>query len=293
MTDSSAEATIRLAVATAAETLERIRDPLSDRGIAAAHLPTRERAIPLDEPIDGFDVGFVFPPRVVEGATAAALADIPWVNDRRAVLRSRNKAEVIARLERADLPVPRTVLVSDPVPEATLQTAFSRFDGGVVVKPTTTTRGVGVARATDLDTFLGICDYVGLVHDFPATGDKSFLVQEFLPEARDIRAMVLEGTVVGAVERRLPSESGANDRWKHNVHRGARATPIDPSPRIRRLAERTAAALEIDFLGVDLLATPDRVVVSETNARPTIDDAEKYDPDFYDRPARRIRSRLR
>ena len=39
---------LRLAVATDAETLERIREPLADRGIEAAHLPTSRRAQPLD-----------------------------------------------------------------------------------------------------------------------------------------------------------------------------------------------------------------------------------------------------
>ncbi|MDX1745673.1 MAG: alpha-L-glutamate ligase, partial [Halobacteriales archaeon] len=181
-----------MAVATAAETLERLHEPLTERGITAEHLQTRYRSISLQEPIDGFDVGFVFPPRVVEGGVAAALTDIPWVNDQTAVLRSRNKAEVIARLSRVGLPVPDTVLVSDPIEESDLRAVFTAFDGPVVVKPTTTTRGVGVARADDLDSFLGICDYVGLIHAFPATGDRSFLVQEFLPGARDIRVMVLD-----------------------------------------------------------------------------------------------------
>ena len=292
-TPSSDVASIRLAVATAAETLERIRGPLGERGIEAAHLKTRERAIPLHDPIEGFDVGFVFPPRVVEGGTAAALADISWVNDRTAVLRSRNKAEVIARLDRADVPVPETVLISNPVTESTLQEVFAGFDGPVIVKPTTTTRGVGVARASDLDTFLGICDYVRLAHDFPATGDKSFIVQEFVRGARDVRVMVLEGTVVGAVERRLPAATRSAGRWKHNVHRGATAHPVDPSERVRRLAERTAETLDIDFLGVDVLVTENRSVVSETNARPTVDDADKYDSDFYDRLASLIRTRVR
>jgi ribosomal protein S6--L-glutamate ligase len=35
--------------------------------------------------------------------------------------------------------------------------------------------------------------------------------------------------------------------------------------------------------------TDDRVVVGETNARPTVDDAEKYEPDFYDRLADLVR----
>jgi ribosomal protein S6--L-glutamate ligase len=152
-----------------------------------------------------------------------------------------------------------------------------------------TTRGVGVAKAADLDSFLGVVDYLDLVHDFQATGDKSFLVQEYLDGATDYRVMVLDGEYVGAVERRLPEEVLAAGQWKHNVHRGAEATRVDLDPELRELAERAADVLDIPLLGVDLLVTDDRVVVNETNARPTIDDAEKYEAGFWDDLAGLIR----
>jgi len=281
---------LRLAVATDAETYERMSDPLADRDIVAEHVATAERTVPLEEsPWPAFDAGFVYPPRLMEGAVADALIDVPWVNDRETVLRSRNKADVIARLGRADLPVPRTVMVSNPADEADLVDAYERFDPPVVVKPNSTTRGVGVAKAADRDSFLGVVDYLDLVHDFRATGDKSFLVQEFLPGATDYRVMVLDGQYVGAVERRLPAEALASGQWKHNVHRGAVAEPVDLDPDLRSLAERTADVLDIPFLGVDLLVTDDHAVVNETNARPTIDDAEKYEAGFWDALAGLIR----
>jgi ribosomal protein S6--L-glutamate ligase len=148
---------------------------------------------------------------------------------------------------------------------------------------------VGVATATDLDSLLGVVDYLNLIHDYRATGDKSFLIQEFLPDARDYRAMVVDGTYAGAVRRELDDDALAAGRWKHNVHRGATAEGVDLDPEARDLAERAAAALGIDYLGVDLLATGDRLVVNETNARPTVDDATKYEGDFYDRFAALIR----
>ncbi|MFB6173840.1 MAG: RimK family alpha-L-glutamate ligase [Halobacteriales archaeon] len=279
-----------LAVMTDAETLGRMRDPLAERGIEAEHVPYRERALALDAPIEGFDVGFVYPGRLMEGGVADTLLSVPWVNGRRDVLVSRNKAEVLARLERAGVPVPETVLVSNPADEADLIEAFERVGPPVVVKPNSATRGVGVARALDLDSFLGIVDYLGLVHDFRATADKSFLVQEYLPEARDVRVMLLDGAYAGAVERRLPEAAVAAGRWKHNVHRDAVATGVDLDPELRDLAERAADVLDIPFLGVDLLVSGDRAVVTETNARPTIDEATKYEPGFYDDLAALIRA---
>jgi len=281
---------LRLAVATNAETYERLQSPLADRDIAADYVATSERAVPLSEDsYDEFDVGFVYPSRVMEGAVADAMLGVPWVNDREAILRSRNKADVLARLSRADVPVPETVMLSNPVDESELAAAFEALDPPVVVKPNSTTRGVGVTVCHDLDSFLGVADYLDLVHDYRATGDRSFLVQEYLPDARDYRAMVIDGEYVGAVERRLPSEARERGRWKHNVHRGAVAEGVDLPEDLRRLAERAADALDIPYLGVDLLVTGERAVVNETNARPTIDAATKYEDGFWDRLAGLIR----
>ncbi|MBZ6495367.1 ATP-grasp domain-containing protein [Natrinema longum] len=284
---------IDLAVANDQETFERMGEPLAERGIAVHHVPVRERTVPLGDPPwgpDEYDVGFVYPGRLMEGGVADALLEIPWLNDHEAVLTSRNKAEVLARLGRADLPVPKSVYVSNDVGEAELVDVFERFEPPVVVKPNSTTRGVGVAKAHDLDSFLGICDYLSLVHDYRATGDQSFLVQEYLPNATDYRVMILEGEYVGAVERRLPDEAVSEGQWKHNVHRGADATGVDLPDAWRELAESVAAELEIPFLGVDVLETDDRLVINETNARPTIDEETKYEPDFYDRLATAIRT---
>ncbi len=296
---------LRLAVTTNAETFARIREPLADRGIEIGHLQAKERSLPLtadtlaatpdtDGDTDGdttpaaFDVGLVYPGRLMEGAAVTARLDFPWVNSRDAVLTSRNKGGVIAALDAAGVPVPESVMLSNPVDDAVVADAVADLSFPVVVKPNSATRGVGVAKAGDLDSLLGVVDYLDLVHDFRSTGDKSYLIQEFLADARDYRAMVIDGDCVGGVERRLPDDL-ADGRWKHNVHRGAEATGVDLPDSHRRLAERVAAELEIPYLGVDLLETDDRLVVTETNARPTVDDAGKYDSGFYDRLAGLIR----
>jgi len=292
---------LRLAVTTNAETFARVSDPLADRGIAVDHVQAKERSIPLtdaqptaspdadsDTSLADFDVGLVYPGRLMEGAAITAGHSIPWVNGRDAVLTSRNKAGVLATLADAGIDVPRSVLISNPVDDSVVADAVADFSFPVVVKPTGATRGVGVAKAGDLDSLLGVVDYLDLVHDFRATGDKSYLVQEYLPDARDYRVMVVDGDYVGAVERRLP-DSLADGRWKHNVHRGAEATGVDLPESHHRLAERAAAELGIPYLGVDLLETDGRLVVNETNARPTVDDAAKYDAGFYDRLAKLIK----
>ena len=288
---------LRLAVATNAETYERMQEPLRERGIDPRHIETAERSVSLaegpsayDAGEESFDAGFVFPSRIAEGGVASGVLDIPWVNGREEILRSRFKGETLARLSSADVAVPDSVVVSDPTDESVLQAAFEQFDPPVVVKPNSTTRGVGVAKAHDLDSFLGICDYLDLVHDYRATGDQSFLVQEYLPGATDYRVMLVDGEVVGAVERRLPADALDAGQWKHNVHRGAEATGVTLDDELQDLAERAAAALDIPWLGVDLLVTDNRAVVNETNARPTIDTATKYEDGFWDDVAGLVRA---
>ncbi len=286
---------LRLAVATEAETYERMQAPLADRGINAVSIRTRNRTFRVGErertafADTDFDVGFVFPPRLAEGGIGDALLDINWVNGREQLLRSRFKGETLARLSAAEIPVPETVVVSNPADTEDLATAFKQFEPPVVVKPNSTTQGIGVAKAHDIDSFLGICDYLDLVHDYRATGDRSFIVQEYIPNARDYRAMVIDGEYAGAVERQLSEVALADGRWKHNVHRGASATGITLDDELQQLVECVASALEIPWLGVDLLVTDDRVVVNETNARPTIDTATKYESGFWDTVASLIR----
>ncbi|WP_122090505.1 ATP-grasp domain-containing protein [Halalkalicoccus subterraneus] len=280
---------LTLALSTRAETYDRLDRDLPEYGIEVRHLETTGRTTlisPDTTLAEEVDVGLVFPSRLVEGGVASVLADVPWVNDREAIVTSRNKAEVLARLARAGVPTPESVLVSNPVGQGELRAVFERFDPPVVIKPNSATRGTGIALAHDLDSFLGICDYLSLIHEFPATDDKSFLIQEYLPEARDYRAMIVDGEYVGAVERE-------GTGWKHNVHAGARATGVALPGDLRRLAERAANVLGIPFLGVDLLVSEGRAVVSETNARPTVDEATKYEPDFDDRLAKLIHARTR
>jgi len=284
---------IRLAMTTAAETYDRICDPLAAHGIEVDHVDPTARPVTIST--DGiedagthtravtpaYDVGFVYPSRLMEGAVFDTRLSVPWVNDADAVLTSRNKAGVLAALAAVDLPVPRTIHVSNPTDESAVVDAVAALSFPVVIKPNSATRGVGVAKATDLDSLLGVIDYLNLIHDYRATGDKSYLIQEYLSDACDYRAMVVEGTCVGGVQRTLSTDALAAGRWKHNVHRGATARGVDLDPELRALAERAASVLDIDYLGVDLLETADRVVINETNARPTIDESTKYDDGFY------------
>ncbi len=275
-----------LLVTSAGPTRDRLQRNLPSHGIAVHGIDVTGRAYDLGEPGELApttpDVGFVFPSRITEGDVLTAALDLPWVNGRETILTTRNKAGTLARLAAASVPIPRTVSFSAPLEYDELIRQFRTFDGPVVIKPNNTTRGTGHVLVDDVDSLRGVVDYLDLVHTFPATEDRTFLMQAFVPDTRDCRLTVLDGHVAGAVERRLPEGDGG---WVKNVHRGADAVSIDPPERVRTLAERAVEVLDIAMAGVDVLVGPDQAVVLEVNGRPTIDRAEKYPPDFYERLA--------
>lgn len=274
-----------LAVASDGPTRTRLQRHLPPLGIAVHHLAVGAGVDEIGRSFndEAYDVGFVYPTRTVEGDVITAATGLPWVNDRDDILTTRNKAGSLTMLHAAGIPIPRTVHISSPADEAAVVEAFRSFDGPVVLKPNTTTKGIGHVLLTDEDSFRGVFDYIDLLHSFPATRDRSFLLQRYLPEARDLRVTIVDGSVVGAVERQLPDDTAG--KWVKNVHRGATAVPVDPPQEVLELAQRVATELSIDLLGVDILFTSQGPLVLEVNGRPTIDRIEKYTSDVYDRLA--------
>jgi ribosomal protein S6--L-glutamate ligase len=267
---------LRLGVATQGPTYERLQQPLAADEIAVVPIDSAGVTLAVTEPqLPAFDVGFVYPPRFGTAAVFDAVRSVPWVNDRATVARSRNKAATLAALTDV-VPVPPTVLAAAPRDRAAVAAAAEELGYPLVLKPTMATQGIGVTRVHDRDALEGVLDYLDAIHRFPPTGEKSVLLQAYLPEATDIRVMVIDGTAVGAVERHGPG-------WKHNVHRGAavRSVPVDGE--IARVAETVARTLAIDYVGVDLLVSDGVVYCSETNARPTIDDPALYAGDLFAR----------
>lgn len=258
---------MKLAVTHGEESNSRLEDNLADHGIECIRLETEGRVYDLGEPSLEADVGLVYPSRLMEGGVLDALSGFPWVVGVEDVLTSRNKMRCLALLDGEGVPVPETRLVSNPW-EGRLDVEFP-----VVVKPNSATRGSGVVRVGDGNSLRGVMDYFDAIHESSLVFDRSYLVQEYVEDARDYRVMVIDGEYVGAVERR-------GDGWKHNVHGGADAVGVTPGEEIVRLAVRAAGVLGLDFCGVDILDGT-RTVVNEVNVRPTIDSSRKYEPEFY------------
>ena len=97
------------------------------------------------------------------------------------------------------------------------------------------------------------------------------LVQELVPpRGFDLRLLIARGEVVGAVKR-----VSAPGDWRTNVALGGLRRSVDPPADACALASAAAAAVEADFVGVDLLPRPSGgYVVLELNG--AVDFTEAY-----------------
>jgi len=160
------------------------------------------------------------------------------------------------RLQEAGIPTPRTVVALTP--EAALK-ALDEVGYPAVLKPPVGSWGRLMAKVDDREEAEQIIEH----KDALASPMHSvFYVQEYVPKPdRDIRANVIDGEFVAAIYRR-------SLRWRTNTARGGEGEPVGPSPEIEELAVRAAQAVGGGFLAVDLMESPDGLVVHEVNHTP-------------------------
>ena len=160
------------------------------------------------------------------------------------------------RLQEAGIPTPRTVVALTP--EAALK-ALDQVGYPAVLKPPVGSWGRLMAKVDDREEAEQIIEH----KDALASPMHSvFYVQEYVPKPdRDIRANVIDGEFVAAIYRRSLA-------WRTNTARGGEGEPVGPSPEIEELAVRAAQAVGGGFLAVDLMESPDGLVVHEVNHTP-------------------------
>jgi RimK family alpha-L-glutamate ligase len=177
---------------------------------------------------------------------------VPVVNPPRAIERTVDKLWTSAILERAGLRVPETVVCES------FGAAVAAFQalGDVIVKPLFGSMGLGMVRVSDeamafrvfrtLETLRGVY----------------YLQRAIDHEGCDVRAFVVGGRVIGAIERRAPG-------WKTNLARGGQARAVTLAPEPTQLALAAAHAVGAEYAGVDLLPARDGTVyVVEVNGIP-------------------------
>jgi ribosomal protein S6--L-glutamate ligase len=182
-----------------------------------------------------------------------AAAGVPVINPPRAIECAVDKYLTTAQLQRAGLPVPRTI-ACQTVGDA-LQ-AFDDLGGDVVLKPLFGSEGRGITRINDpvfAERALRLLADLGSV----------LYLQKFVPhDGFDIRVLLV-GKKALAMRRSNPVD------WRTNISRGATAEAVEPREEWVELARRAAEAVGASVAGVDLLPARDgRLYVIEVNAVP-------------------------
>jgi RimK family alpha-L-glutamate ligase len=174
------------------------------------------------------------------------------MNSPRAIERTVDKFWTSALLEQCGLPTPDTV-VCETSEEAI---AAFRTMGDVIVKPLFGSMGLGMVRVSDEEMAFRVFKTIETIRGV------YYLQRAIDHEGRDIRAFVVGGRVLAAIERR-------SDGWRTNLSRGGTARPVRLSEAWGSLAVRAAAAVGAEYAGVDLLPARDgSLYVLEVNGIP-------------------------
>ncbi len=174
------------------------------------------------------------------------------MNSPRAIERTVDKFWTSALLEQCGLPTPDTIVCETPE-EAV---AAFRELGDVVVKPLFGSMGLGMVRVSDEEMAFRVFKTIEQIRGV------YYLQRAIEHDGRDIRAFVIGGRVLAAIERR-------SEGWRTNLSRGGTARRVELSDAWAALAVRAAAAVGAEYAGVDLLPARDGTVyVLEVNGIP-------------------------
>ena len=176
------------------------------------------------------------------------------VNPPRSVECSVDKFLTTAKLQQAGLPIPRTIVCEDS--ESALA-AFEELGGDIVLKPLFGAEGRGIMRISQIDEAFRVFRNLERM-------DAVLYLQEFIDHpGYDIRVLILNGKILGAIRRASP------DDFRTNVSRRATASTHMPTDTECEIAIRAAQAVGSRIAGVDLLYDRDEhCFVIEVNAVP-------------------------
>jgi ribosomal protein S6--L-glutamate ligase len=180
-----------------------------------------------------------------------------------ALVRSRDKLRSLQILTRTGVGIPKTAFAKHPTEISKLIKAL----GGppLVIKLLEGTQGLGVVLAETQKAAQSVMEaFYGL--------NANILVQEFIKEAKasDIRVLVVDGEVVGAMKR-----IGQEGEFRSNLHRGGTSIPIKLSRKEKSTALKAVKSLGLKVAGVDMLQSSRGPLVIEVNSSPGLKGIEE------------------
>lgn len=185
------------------------------------------------------------------------------VNSSRGIVHSRDKLRCLQVLSKEGIGLPKTVFTN--YSRNVKHVVESAGGAPVVLKLLEGTQGLGVVLAENQNAAQSVLEaFNGL--------KARVIVQEFVKEAKgaDIRALVVDGEVVGAMKRQ-----GKPGEFRSNLHRGGSSQIIELSVEEKYTAILAAKAVGLGVAGVDMLQSDRGPLVLEVNSSPGLEGIEK------------------
>ncbi len=179
-----------------------------------------------------------------------------------AIIRSRDKLRSFQRLSKVGIGMPKTVFTNY---SRDIERMLAHVGNPpVIIKLLEGTQGLGVVLAESKNAAKSVLEaFNGL--------QARALVQEYIAEAKgaDLRALVVEGHVVGAMKRQ--AEEG---EFRSNLHRGGTARVVKLNDAELKVAMKASRALKLPVCGVDMLQSSRGPLLLEVNSTPGLEGIE-------------------
>lgn len=182
-----------------------------------------------------------------------------------ALIRSRDKLRSLQIISKSGVGIPKSVFARHPKSDDVKNLIQEVGGTPVILKLLEGTHGTGVIKADSISSAKSAVEAFSGIK-------KDLIVQEFIQEAggKDIRAFVVDGEVVGAMER-----SGQADEFRSNLHKGGTARAIEIDKKIKSTALEATKLMGLVVGGVDLLLSSRGPLVIEVNSSPGLQGIEK------------------
>ena len=179
------------------------------------------------------------------------------VSPHRVVATCGDKLLTSATLQKAGVPIPRTMVAFTP--EAALE-AIEEMGYPVVLKPLFGSWGRLLAKVSDRYAAEAILEHKKTLGGYQHS---IFYIQEYVEKpGRDIRSFVAGDETIAAIYRNSP-------HWITNTARGGQASNCPITPEIDRISCAAAQAVGGGVVAIDIFEAPDgRLLVSEVNHTP-------------------------
>jgi [lysine-biosynthesis-protein LysW]--L-2-aminoadipate ligase len=165
-----------------------------------------------------------------------------------------NKLLTSIALSKAGVPTPKTLVAFT---EESAIKALEKVGYPAILKPVVGSWGRLIAPLKDLESARAILE----TREFMFPLYQVFYIQEMIENLlRDIRCFVIGDRAVAAMYR-YPSPG----EWRTNVARGGRAEACEITPELENLCVKAVEAVGGGAFGVDVMETPDGLVVHEVN----------------------------